>query len=453
MSTQAIAFHAFLWHRLLAGDPTGEKPVPQEHEVAAWVRSHSTANCYRFLLATLFVLHIAGCGTTTPSKNRVGPGDLYRKPPGVETRWASFENPTAEKGRGGTGNKGAKGHPFDSMEPGETKTLIEADGSGTIRRIWLTLNPMDKKMLRSLRLDMYWDDAEKPAVSVPLGDFFGMSVGKMVAFDSALFSSPEARSFVCTIPMPFRSAARVTLTNESDRPVIYIFYDVAFTIGDQHAADAMYFHAHWRRERWTTLGRDFEILPKVQGEGRYLGCNIGVMVKPGHAGWWGEGEAKIYLDGDSELPTLVNSGLEDYIGTAWGLGAYAHSYQGCPVADKKAHHYAFYRYHILDPVYFDQDCRVTIQQMGGGSQTQILAMHDAGVDIQPVSVIDPKTFKNINLLDLESAPKIGDDDFPKGWTNYYRQDDFSATALFYLDSPTNNLPALAPLAERLEGLE
>ena len=379
--------------------------------------------------------------------------NLFQKPPGVKTRWSSFENPAAEKGKGGMENKGAKGHAFDSIKPGETKTLLDVKGSGTIRRLWMTLNPMDPKMLRALKLEMFWDNAEKPAVSVPLGDFFGFSLGIRVPFENSLFSSPEGKSFVSIVPMPFKKAAKITIKNESERQLKYLFYDVNLTQGDNHNKDTLYFHANWRRERWTKLGQDFEILPKIIGEGRFLGCNIGVNAKPGHAGWWGEGETKIFLDGDSKFPTLIGTGLEDYIGTAWGLGKYVNLYQGCLVCSNEAQYYSFYRYHIPDPVYFDEDCKVTIQQMGGGGKAGVISMISNNVvKIKPISVCPPEGGL-IKLLELDPVPQITDKDFPKGFVSYYREDDYCATALFYLKSPTNNLPPLAPLEKRIEGIK
>ncbi len=379
--------------------------------------------------------------------------NLYQKPNGVKTRWSSFENPTAEKGIGGMENNGAKGHAFDSIKPGETKTLLNVKGSGTIRRMWMTLKPIDKKMLRSLKLEMFWDGEDKPAVSVPLGDFFGVSVGVMVPFENSLFSSPEGKSLVSIVPMPFKKGAKITIKNESDRLLEYLFYDVNLTQGDKHDNETLYFHASWRRERWTTLEKDFEILPKINGEGRFLGCNIGVNVKPGHEGWWGEGEIKMYIDGDSKYPTLVGTGLEDYIGAAWGLGQYVNLYQGSTVCNHKALYYSFYRYHIPDPVYFDENCKVTIQQIGGGGKVRVMSMFtNENVNIKPITV-DKGAKGFIKLLELETVPKITDKDFPEGWVNYYREDDYSATALFYLKSPTNKLPPLAPLEKRIEGIK
>ena len=164
------------------------------------------------------------------------------------TRWSSFENLAAGKGEGGRENQGAKGHAFDSIKPGETKVLLDVAGSGMVRRMWITLRPRDPKTLR-LRLEMFWDGSQKPAVSVPLGDFFNWVHGQPVKFENALFANPEGRSFVSFVPMPFRKGAKISITNDSQTPIPHIFYDVNVTLGDQHGPDVMYFHASWRREQ------------------------------------------------------------------------------------------------------------------------------------------------------------------------------------------------------------
>lgn len=377
--------------------------------------------------------------------------DLAKRRPGAHTRWSSFENPTAGKGVGGSENRGAKGHAFDSIAAGETKTLLSVTGPGEIRRIWATIKDRDPEMLRSLRLDIYWDGKRTPAVSVPFGDFFGAILGRFGPFESELFSSPEGRSFNCYIPMPFRSGARVTVTNESSRNITHIFYDIDLLVLDKPDPDSLYFHAVWRRERWTTLGRDFELLPQVRGEGRFLGVHVGVMTHPDNIGWWGEGEVKMYMDGDRELPTIVGTGTEDYIGTGWGQGVYKHRYQGSTVSDNKTGQYAFYRYHIPDPVYFHQELRVTMQQIGGDTKAKMIAMQKRGVAMRPVSIDEGGKLTGLNKpgeavqLDTLKAP----DD---AWVNVYRRDDWSAVALFYLDSPENGLPPLASVEKRTEAL-
>ena len=194
----------------------------------------------------------------------------------------------------------------------------------------------------------------------------------------------------------------------------------------------------------TTLKVDHEILPKVVGRGRFLGANLGVIANPVYEGsWWGEGEVKVYLDGDGDSPTLVGTGTEDYIGTGWGQGAYAHRFQGCLIADADRDQWAFYRYHVPDPVYFGTDARVTIQQIGGNQKAEVIRMMDEGVPLIPISIHEVDTLHL--LLDRDPVPELTDPDLPDGWTNFYRSDDVSSTAYFYLDRPVSGLPALQPV--------
>lgn len=376
--------------------------------------------------------------------------ELYQIPENVHSRWASFENRNAEKGNGATENKGAKGHPFDRIAAGESIELLHYEGSGTIERIWLTISDRSSEMLRSLVLEMYWDDTEEPAVSVPLGDFFGIGLGQKVPFESKLFSDPEGRSFNCFIPMPFKKSARIVVKNESPKDLDAIFYDINM-LQEEHKGELFYFHAYWNRNIATTLGEAFEILPKIEGKGRFLGTNIGLLTNKNYENtWWGEGEVKIYLDGDSNFPSLVGSGTEDYVGTAYGQGTYDHLYQGSLISDKKVGAYAFYRYHIPDPIYFYEDINVTIQQMGGAPRDVVRELVKNGVNLIPVTIDHAPEFTK--LLEINNPPSLNDNNFPKGWTNFYRSDDISSTAYFYLNKPSNSLPVLASRAIRIKNI-
>jgi len=327
---------------------------------------------------------------------------------------------------------------------------MQAEGAGVIRRIWLTVSDRSPEMLRSLTLAMYWDGQTNAAVRAPLGDFFSVSHGRMTAYESALFSNPEGRSFNTVIPMPFRRGARVVLTNESSKNLSHLFYDVDFETIQRPAKNFLYFHCYWNRQLRPTLGQDVEILPKIGGKGRFLGMNVGVIANPDYGkSWWGEGEVKIYLDGDSTHPTAAGTGTEDYVGAAWGLGRFANRYQGCPVADSTNRLWSFYRLHVPDPIFFAKDVRVTLQAIGGSGAAEVRRMVKEGLPLIPVSIDNEGQFTRL----LEpGAPKLGEADGPSGWVNFYRQDDYSTTAYFYLDRPTHDLPGLPPLATRISGL-
>ena len=107
------------------------------------------------------------------------------------------------------------------------------------------------------------------------------------------------------------------------------------------------------------------------------------------------------------------------------------------------------RYHVDDPVFFDSDCRVTLQNMVRISGAKLKELAARGAKFQIVTVA--KETGIVNLLEMDEPWAIDDPRIGESWTNFWRQDDFSATAYFYLDSPTNGLPALQSLEERLRG--
>jgi hypothetical protein len=407
------------------------------------------------LLCLPILLSLAGCSGKERNREiyvKTLPAHMFEYTDNIEPRWVSFENIKGEKGRGGIENNGAKGHACDSIRAGSTKTLLNIDGSGIINRMWVTISDRSPLMLRSLVLKIYWDKEEKPAVSVPFGDFFGIGLGKTAVYENALFANPEGRSFNCFVQMPFKTAAKVELVNESDKDLPMVFFDIDLQMLKKWDESFLYFHSYWHRDTATALAQDFEIMPAVKGKGRFLGSNISINANPEYKDcWWGEGEVKIYLDGDTQYPTLVGSGTEDYIGTAWGQGQFFTKTTGCLIADSKNLQWAFYRYHISDPVYFKSDCKVTIQQIGGNSKDIVIGLQKAKVDLIPVTIHEAP--RMIHIYKKDSVVNLEDPSLPNAWTNFYRSDDLAATSYFYLDSPKSDLPDLQSLTMRTYNLK
>jgi hypothetical protein len=379
--------------------------------------------------------------------------ELY-KTPNAQTKpvWVSPENPSGAKGSAGTTNKGAKGRAFITLETGKKVEVLNTNGSGIVRRMWLSGTiPRSADQMQHVRIEMYWDGSKTPAVSAPIGDFFGLGLGKSKAYKNALFSNPEGRSFNFTIPMPFKKSAKIVLVNESNSHAL-IWYDINYTL-EKVPKDAMYFHAYWNHVSKTTLGTDYEILPTLKGKGRFIGSNISVISDSLLRNtWFGEGEVKVYLDGDNKLPSLSGTGTEDYIGSGWGQGEYQDLHQGSLISDDKNGIYCFYRYHVPDPIFFNSDCKVTLQQIGNSSVENIRALLKKGANIKPVFFI--KQGSSSDIFNLKDNPPITygllDTNFVDGihnsffdssnfGMNFYRTDEVSSTAYFYLTKPTNNL--------------
>ena len=125
--------------------------------------------------------------------------------------------------------------------------------------------------------------------------------------------------------MPFAQHVRVEVTNSAPTPML-LYYQIDYTLEPARDDADSFLHAAFRRENPTVLRRDFVIADGLVGPGRFVGCNVGVRVLD-EGMWYGEGEVKVYRDGDAEFPTICGTGLEDYVGSAWGLGSH-HEYYG-----------------------------------------------------------------------------------------------------------------------------
>lgn len=281
---------------------------------------------------------------------------------GLESRSISFENPTGERGAGGkTASKlgvGRKGSPAKTLQPGELVTLADIKGPGTIRHIWVTTSS-DPVILRGLVLRVYWEGQEHPSIECPLGDFMGIAHGRTLPYQSAVHSVGEKAGMNIWLPMPFARQARFTLANETEKKMP-LFYQIDYTFKDQHPKGVGRLHVLFRRENPTTLKQDFELLSKRTGQGRFIGSLIGIRAFD--KDWWGEGEVKVYLDGDTEFPTICGTGSEDYVGLSWGIQQTPFLFNGCSLNDKGF--VTMHRWHLPDPIYWQKECRITIQQIG-----------------------------------------------------------------------------------------
>ena len=347
--------------------------------------------------------------------------DPARIDPTQEVRTLSFENPDGASGCAGQAANGRKGAPSRMIAPGERIVLGDMDGPGRVRHFWLTIPPMPPEVMRRVRLEVFYDGASEPSLSVPCLDFFGAPHGRPVAFTSSLVAAQEGRGFNCWIPMPFRRRIRLELTNESDRR-FPLYYQITLTLGPV-VEDIGILHATFRRENPTELRRDFVITDGLRGPGRFLGASIGVRVLPDPAfTWYGEGEVKMFIDDDDAFPTWCGTGLEDYVGTAWGMGPHHTPWQGSPLVlgppDATLPEFVgFYRWHLPDPIAFRERIRVTLQQIGA------------------VAVPRGESAIRRTMEDSGRAAGGGFHDIPDGPLEAFgiceRQDDVCATAFVY----------------------
>lgn len=331
---------------------------------------------------------------------RMNLGNLYRLSD-AKTRSISPENPTGEPGHGGmatleNGNarnaarelgQGWKVNPYINIKPGETVTLANISGPGAIQHIWMT--PTGNWRFSIIRF--YWDDEATPSVEAPVGDFFCMGWGRYAQINSLPVCVNPGSAFNCYWVMPFRKKCRITMTNIDTKPMT-VYFQIDYTL-TQVPADAGYFHAQFHRANPTRGGID-TLVSGIRGKGQYVGTYLAWGVH--NNGWWGEGEIKFYIDGDTKFPTINGTGTEDYFcgsydfdsrsTNAAGISSteyteFSTPYSGLAQVIRGDGHYdvmqrfGLYRWHIMDPIRFTKGLTVTIEDLGWRSGGRYLIQH------------------------------------------------------------------------------
>jgi len=337
------------------------------------------------LMAVVFVNHLFS--QTNFNGLEMNMGNLYRLSD-AKSRSISPENFTGEKGQGGMADpkegeklnvtnaahaardlgQGWKVNPFVRIKPGETFTLAEIEGPGAIQHIWMT--PTGNWRFSIIRI--YWDDEIIPSVEVPVGDFFTMGWNQYAPLSSLAVCVNPGSAFNCYWTMPFRRKCRITMENINDQEEMRLYYQIDYTLTEV-PADAAYFHAQFRRKNPNETS-DYTIVDNIKGKGHFVGLYLAWGVN--NNGWWGEGEIKFFMDGDGKFPTICGTGTEDYF-----CGSYNFDREGqykefnTPYAGlhqvirpdgtyKSQQRFGLYRWHIMDPVRFEKDLKITIQDLG-----------------------------------------------------------------------------------------
>lgn len=301
----------------------------------------------------------------------------------AESRSICPENPTGEKGMGARElpdparsparelGQGWKVRPYIIIKPGEVAVLADIKAAGAIQQIWMTpTGPWRASILR-----MYWDDSPHPSVECPVGDFFACGWNKYAQVSSLAVCVNPGSAFNCYWEMPFRKRCLITMTNTGEEPMI-LFYQINYAL-TEIPQDAAYFHAHFRRVNPLPYKQVHTLVEGISGHGHYVGTYLAWGVN--NNGWWGEGEIKFFIDGDGEFPTICGTGTEDYFCGSYnfdvgkengGYREFTTPYAGLAQVLRpdglynSQTRFGMYRWHIMDPIRFKRDLRVTIQALG-----------------------------------------------------------------------------------------
>jgi hypothetical protein len=321
----------------------------------------------------------------------------------AQTRSISAENLNGDKGKAGMATEGLgqkaarelgqkwKISPAIALPPGECREIADIRGPGAIQQMWFTpTGPWRWTILR-----IYWDDQDVPSVECPMGDFFASGWGEYGHINSLAVCVNPGSAFNSYWEMPFRRRCRMTVTNMADAEMV-LFYQINYTLTEV-PEDCAYFHAQFRRTNPLPYKTDYTIVDGIRGWGHYVGTSM--AWGSNNNGWWGEGEIKFFMDGDREFPTICGTGTEDYFCGSYcfhvnrGIGdvaegkglqyqEYTTAYAGMPLVirpdgrDRSQTRFALYRWHIADPVRFEQDLKVTMQALGWRSGQRYLPLQD-----------------------------------------------------------------------------
>lgn len=269
------------------------------------------------------------------------------------------------------------------VAPGETYTVLDVDGPGTIAHIWFTIADNEPYNLKRIVLRMYWDGERNPSVETPIGDFFGLGLGEYHTWQSEMLSVGNDKSLNCFFPMPFAHHARITVTNEGEQPILALYYNIDYrTYSHPLAPGTLYFHAEYRQAQpnhgwtndWTTNqtplvndktnpdGKGNYVWMEAKGHGQYVGVTMSVLQNQDM--WWGEGDDMFFIDG-SKAPQIIGTGTEDYFLGAWDFGGHPFSYQlyGAPVVGRElaGSRSSVYRFHLAQPIPFQKSFKATIE--------------------------------------------------------------------------------------------
>ncbi len=320
-------------------------------------------------------------------------GNLWRLSE-ARSRSISAENPTGEKGGGakaveGVASRAARGlgqgwkvDPFVRIPAGATHTMADIQGPGVVQHVWLT---PALKQWRFAIIRIYWDDQQIPSVECPVGDFFACGWQEYAQVSSLAVCINPGSALNCYWEMPFRRRCRITMSNIGDDEMV-LYYQVDYALTEV-PDDAAYFHASFRRQNPLPFGEVVTILDGVRGRGQFVGTCLAWGVN--NSGWWGEGEVKFYIDGDGEFPTICGTGTEDYFCGSYNFEhpksrqyePFTTPYAGMSLLRpdglyRSQMRFSLYRWHIPDPVRFQQDLRVTIQALGWRGDGRYLPLQD-----------------------------------------------------------------------------
>lgn len=326
----------------------------------------------RSLLFSCFFLSFAACTATDDIPDISRARDTGRSM-WISSAWKHDSHFSPDKNR----------DSIRRIPSGETFVMADIEGPGLIQHIWMTIYSDTYDWAREgwapdgtaepdeVLLRIYWDNRSLPDVEAPLGDFFASGFGRRMEVNSLPVVVEDGDSYNCYWPMPFRKAARIELVNQSNKPVVLLYFSIDLVKKKKLPKNTLYFCAHYRQERPAGSAKglgetDSEyLILETEGRGHYVGTFLSVRTRS--PDWFGEGDMRVSIDGEP-YPSLWGTGTEDYFCSAWGWKECSTPYFGVPFLNNYARDpgqmTCAYRWHMHDPIVFQKSLRVAVETMG-----------------------------------------------------------------------------------------
>jgi len=241
------------------------------------------------------------------------------------------------------------------LAPGQEVVVADLPGPRVIQAVHARLRSDERYGGSLVQVIGAFDGEPHPCIHTPLVNFFGTGFA-LRDYLSYPLGCRDGEGY-CYFPMPFRSRARLSVRNEGTLPASVEWRIVHAPVPDLPAETLLFRCKYGREEVCRTF--DYPFL-QAQGRGRFVGASL--CIDDAWRGWWGEGDEKIWVDGD-RFPSFFGTGSEDFFGDAWGIRTLHEPFFACSLNEDTPDHSwtCCYRWLIPDDVPFAERIEATIE--------------------------------------------------------------------------------------------
>jgi hypothetical protein len=325
------------------------------------------------------------------------------------------------------GGKASAPKPKGKPDDPQPIVAIDFDRDCTVRALYAALTdrfaPREFYALHNLVLRVYAGAGRKaPDVEAPLVDFFGsgfdrnlyagLTMGTNKVLDMPGEFVQESWFMYCYFPMPVQKGARIEIENlnAGGKPIGVMMH--ALTDREPPPAAALVFRARYRQEN-PCKSFDFPVI-EAGGAGRLVGTVLAVDCP--RADWWGEGDHKIWIDGEN-YPSIFGTGTADYFGNVAPLKPHKAALAGVTAIAPHGKN-SCYRFLVADSIPFQSGLRFTLenwqlnkaQDVSYATVAYWYGQREAKIEAKPLKPADLKVpgLRIPNSVEVEEKLEVAD---------------------------------------------